>query len=118
MIAYFLLNRKTVVTSYELAEAVYPGEAVDMDNPGKNIKALLYRFRKSFALICEEPLIATTPNGYQLNPKLHIMTNLQQFDKCWETSQQTASLMNKVELLKQAMRMYHGDVCSSVGTDH
>ena len=72
MIAYFLLNRKTVVTSYELAEAVYPGEAVDMDNPGKNIKALLYRFRKSFALICEELLIVTTPNGYQLNPKLHI----------------------------------------------
>ena len=118
MIAYFLLNRKTVVTSYELAEAVYPGEAVDMDNPGKNIKALLYRFRKSFALICEEPLIVTTPNGYQLNPKLHIMTDLQQFDKCWETSQQTASLMNKVDLLKQAMRMYRGDVCSSVGTDH
>ena len=87
MIAYFLLNRKTVVISYELAEAVYPGEAADMDNPGKNIKALLYRFRKSFALICEEPLIATTPNGYQLNPKLHIMTDLQQFDKCWETSQ-------------------------------
>ena len=26
--------------------------------------------------------------------------------------------MNKVDLLKQAMRMYHGDVCSSVGTDH
>ena len=118
MIAYFLLSRKKVVTAFELAEAVYPGEAVDMDNPGKNIKALLYRFRKSFALICDEPLIVSTPNGYQLNPKLHIMTDLQQFDRCWEISQQTASVMNKVELLKQAMGMYHGDVCSSVGSDH
>lgn len=118
LLAYFLLTRKNVVTSYELAEAVYPGEAVDMDNPGKNIKALLYRFRKSFSLICEEPLITTTPNGYQLNPKLHIMTDLEQFDKCWEVSEQTSSVMNKVELLKQAIRLYRGSVLSAVSADH
>ena len=105
MIAYMLMSRKTSVTSYELAEAVYPGEAVDMDNPGKNLKSLLYRFRQAFALISSKQLIETTLNGYQINSRLNIMTDLEQFDHCWEVAQQTASVIHKVELLKKAMEV-------------
>lgn len=118
MIAYMLMSRKISVTTFELAAAVYPNEIVDMDNPGKNLKSLLYRFRQAFGLISSLQLIKTTPNGYRLNSQLNIMTDLEQFDYCWEVAQQTTSIIHRVELLKKAILLYKGDVLSSVTAEH
>ena len=74
LLAYIVLNRKSSVPAREIAEAVWPEEAVESDNPGKNLRALIFRLRQSFSLISGYSLIETTPNGYGFNPELNITT--------------------------------------------
>ena len=37
LLAYMLLNKKVTTTPMELVEAIWPDEAAESDNPGKNI---------------------------------------------------------------------------------
>ena len=73
LLAYMLLNRKVTVPAREIVEAICPEEVLETDNPGKNLRALIFRLRQSFSLISSYSLIETTPNGYCLNPKLNIV---------------------------------------------
>lgn len=102
----------------ELVEAIWPDEAAESDNPGKNIRALVFRLRQAFALVSQHQLIETTPNGYRFNPNLHIMTDLQKFDKYWDMAQQTGSTSARVEILKQAVDLYKGKVLASAESEH
>lgn len=117
LLAYMLLNKKVSIASGEIAEAIWPDEAMDSENPGKNIRALIFRLRQAFALVSPYPLIETTSTGYRLNPKFRIMTDLQQFDKYWTTAQQTASTAARVEILKQAVDLYKGKVLASAESE-
>lgn len=118
LLAYMLLNKKVSIPSSEIAEAIWPEEAAESDNPGKNIRALIFRLRQAFALISPYQLIETTPTGYRFNPKLRITTDLQQFDKYWNTAQQMASKTSRVEILKQAADLYKGKVLASAESEH
>lgn len=89
-----LLNNRSVVPPREIAEAIWPEEAYDQENPGKNMKALIYRLRQTFGLISNQQLIESTAYGYRLNPKLNIMTDIQQFEPYAAASQNTASHYN------------------------
>ena len=118
MIAYLLLNRKSSVPPREMAEALWPEESMDIDSVSNNMRGLLYRLRTTFDLICKHNLIERTPNGYRINPKLNIMTDLQQFDKCCDAIPHAISTSEKIELLKQAMRIYKGNVLTSAESEH
>lgn len=118
LLAYMLLNKKVTTTPMELVEAIWPDEAAESDNPGKNIRALVFRLRQAFALVSQHQLIETTPNGYRFNPNLHIMTDLQKFDKYWDMAQQTGSTSARVEILKQAVDLYKGKVLASAESEH
>ena len=118
LLAYMLLNRKVMIPAREIVEAIWPEEAIETDNPGKNLRALIFRLRQSFSLISPYSLIETTPNGYRFNPKLNIMTDLQAFEKLWETVQCTNLVTDKAEILKQAVNMYKGDVLVSAAGEH
>lgn len=87
LLAYMLLNKKVTIPAMEIAEAIWPEEAAESDNPGKNLRALVFRLRQAFALVSPHQLIETTTNGYRFNPDLHIMTDLQLFDKYWNMAQ-------------------------------
>lgn len=81
-------------------------------NPLSNWIPLQYihTFKKAFDLVSPYPLIVSTANGYGINPDLHIMTDLQQFELLWENAQHAITLPHKVELLKKAVDLYKGDV--------
>ena len=117
LLVYMLINKKTTVSPRELVEAIWP-EEIDTENPGKNIRALIFRLRQSFGLISEYQLVETTPNGYRFNPDLHIMTDLQMFEKNWSTVQKTIAISSKVELLKQTVDLYKGEVLLSAAGEH
>lgn len=118
LLAYMLLNRKVMIPAREIVEAIWPEEAIETDNPGKNLRALIFRLRQSFSLISPYSLIETTPNGYRFNPKLNIMTDLQAFEKLWESVQCTNLVTDKAEILKQAVNIYKGDVLVSAAGEH
>ena len=118
LLAYMLLNKKVTIPAMEIAEAIWPEEAAESDNPGKNLRALVFRLRQAFALVSPHQLIETTTNGYRFNPDLHIMTDLQLFDKYWNMAQQTGSTSARVEILKQAVELYKGKVLASAESEH
>lgn len=118
LLVYMLLNRKVTIPAREIAEAIWPEEALESDNPGKNLRALIFRLRQSFSLISNYSLIETTPNGYCFNSKLNIMTDLQLFEKYWDAVQQKNLVSDKVDILKQAVNLYKGDVLSSAAGEH
>lgn len=117
LLAFMLINKKSAVPARELVEAIWP-EEIDSENPGKNIRALIFRLRQSFGLISDKQLIETTPSGYRFNPNLHIMTDLQLFDKNWSAVQKSMAVSSKVELLKQTVDLYKGDVLLSAADEH
>lgn len=118
LLAYMLLNRKVTIPAREIVEAIWPEEILETDNPGKNLRALIFRLRQSFSLISSYSLIETTPNGYCLNPKLNIVTDLQMFEKYWEAVQQSNFITDKADILKLAVNLYKGDVLSSAAGEH
>ncbi len=117
LLAYMLLNPKESIPSRELAEAIWGDESIDWDNPGNNLKGLIYRQRDTFRSISQYQLIETAPNGYRLNPKFHVMTDTEQFDNLLLLAKQASSVASRIEFLKSAMELYRGDVMSSLSPD-
>lgn len=113
LLAYIILNRKVTIPPREIVAAIWPEEAMESENPGKNLRHLIFRLRQSFSLISSYPLIETTPNGYGFNPGLNIITDLELFEKYWETAQQTSIATEKVEILKQTVDLYKGGILES-----
>ena len=46
------------------------------------------------------------------------MTDLQQFDKCCDAVPRAISTSEKIDLLKQAVRIYKGNVLTSAEAEH
>lgn len=118
LISYLLLNNPTAVPAWKITETIWPEDTAASENPGKNMKHLIYRLRKVWGLVSPHQLIESMTNGYRLNPELHIMTDLQQFDRYWEMAQSASSNINKIELLKKAMELYKGPVLMSAVSEH
>ena len=118
LLAYIAMNRKVAIPAREIVEAVWPEEAAESENPGKNLRALIFRLRQSFGLISGYQLIETTPNGYGFNRELNIITDLDLFEKYWDTAQQTSLISEKIEILKRAVDLYKGGVLESAADEH
>lgn len=52
------------------------------------------------------------------NPDLHIMTDYQQFDDLIQLASKASSVINRVELLKNAIDLYCGKILSSADGEH
>ena len=117
-IAYIMLHRKTAHSALAIADALYPEEDSDIDTINKNIRGYIYRFRKSFELICKSKLIEYTSNGYRLSPSANVMSDLQKFEKLWKQAQRNIPISQKVHALKQAIKLYKGHVLGAYCDDH
>lgn len=115
---YLMLHRKASHPPMEIASALWPEENPDPEAVGRNIRSLIYRFRREFSLISPHQLIESTPNGYRINPELHIITDLQQFDTLWERAQKAGTASYKIELLKQAVALYRGPLFENAAGEH
>lgn len=115
---YLMLHRKAAHPPLEIASALWPEDTADPDSISSNIRGFIYRFRQAFSLISDYQLIESTPNGYRINPKLHVMTDLQQFDELWESAQKAITTLQKIELLKQAFTLYRGPVFENAAGEH
>lgn len=111
LISYLLISRKNAISPQEITQTLWPD---DSDNPAKNVKGLVYRLRQKFSIISDEPLVLSSASGYQLNPELHIMTDYQRFDELVSSAVRASSVINKVDILKNALDLYHGKVLTSI----
>lgn len=115
---YLMLHRKAAHPPLEIASALWPEDTADPDSISSNIRGFIYRFRQAFSLISDYQLIESTPNGYRINPKMHVMTDLQQFYELWESAQKAITTLQKIELLKQAFTLYRGPVFENAAGEH
>ena len=115
LLTYLLISNEKAHSSLEIAQALWPD---DSTNPTKNMRNLIYRLRQTFGLISEKELIVSTASGYQFNPDLHIMTDYQQFDDLIQLASKASSVINRVELLKNAIDLYCGKILSSADGEH
>lgn len=118
LVVYLLLNREKTHPPMEIIEELWPTEDASSDALCNNLRGIIYRFRQFFSLISEYQLIESTPNGYRLNPELHIMTDLQQFDKNLDEVALVEGTSRKVQLLKQTLAIYRGHVFESARSEH
>ena len=116
LLVYLLMSRKSACSPREIVDALWPGE--DVDNAVKNIKGLIYRLQHAFGLISEYRLIVSTTNGYQLNPKLNIFTDLHLFDKKWSIAIKAIDIEEKIHYLKKAVDLYRGPLFQSAKHEH
>ena len=117
LLAFMLINKKSVILPRTLMEALWPEDAIDTDQ-SKNLRAVIFRLRQAFSLISGYQLIESVTTGYCFNPQLHITTDLQLFDKLWDAAQNAGSTSIKVEALKEIMRIYKGHVLDAAYDDH
>lgn len=110
VVTYLLLNRKSFFYPSSIVAAIWPEEEEKWDSLSSYVRNYIHKFKKSFDLVSPYPLIISTANGYGINPELHIMTDLQQFELLWENAQHAPTIPHKVELLKKAADLYKGDV--------
>ena len=116
LLVYLLLSKKNGVSPREMADAIWPDE--DADCVCKNFKGLIYRLQQAFSLISDTRLVESTPNGYQLNPKLNITTDFRLFELKKTNAINAPTLEQKSELLKKAVNLYAGSFFHSAASEH
>lgn len=115
-LVYLLLHKGHAAPPRSICNAIWPEE--EADNPGSKIKNLAFRLQTAFADISDFRLVVSTPQGYQLNPELNIMTDVQMFEDYWFQAQSAFTLQTKIELLKSAANLYRGNIFSSASSEH
>lgn len=115
-LAFLVLNRKRSLPSYSIHEALWTEE--ELDTAGHRMKMLVYRLKGELKEILNDVLIVSTSNGYQLNPELNIMTDVDLFDDYLQQAQSAVTLQTKIDLLKNAVQLYKGDIFASASGDH
>jgi DNA-binding SARP family transcriptional activator len=116
-IILLLTLKKKAISAMGLAEMTDPEKTAAAT--GQNIRQCIHRFYKKYGtLFGEEHLITSGERGYQLNPELNIITDLDKFEEYCRDAADAESGDQKIMSLRKAFDLYHGDLkCSGAGTD-
>ena len=117
MLAYLLLHEHRTIPAEELARAVWREQADERSQPDTALRTLLFCWRRAFRTISDHELIEVVPNGYRLCTDMHVTTDVRQLEQCWNAAQQETRAADKIQVLKQAVQLYRGDlVCADAQT--
>lgn len=116
ILVYLLINKRVAVSPREIANSLWPNE--NPENIIKNIKGLIYRLHQSFMLLSDYRLVESTPNGYQLNRELNIITDVQLFDKKLSIAIKSTDNIEKIAILKKAIELYRGTLFQTAQSEH
>lgn len=115
ILVYLLLHPERPVSARELAEQIWPQ---DIEGMISGVRNLIYRFRKTFRLICDDDLIKTVDSKYHINPNLTIMTDIALFDHLQNLASHEADVRNQIHLLKKATHLYKGSIYPDASSEH
>ena len=110
LIAYLLLKPERPHSSREIHNHLYPDEVFNGDT--NSIRGIIYRFSDMLAKRTglTERLIVRKGAGYQRNPDLRIMTDIEEFDSCIEAAKYASDSSEKIAMLRKAVDLYKGAV--------
>lgn len=115
-LAYLILHKNQANLPGAIYDAIWEDD--DVDKAGNKLKATVFRLQSAFSIISDYRLVVSTPKGYQLNPELNIVTDVELFDEYWTQSQNAVTLQTKIQLLQNAIALYKGDIFESASGEH
>ena len=115
ILVYLLLHKKRAVSARELAEQIWPN---DIEGMVSGVRSLIYRFRKTFRLICDEDLIETVEGKYRINPNLTVATDLEILDHLYNQAANEENDHSRIRFLKKAASLYKGGVYPDANNEH
>ena len=120
MLLFLLLNKRSAQSPMTIADVLWPddGSLQNQEARHSNLRGIVYRFRQLFSLISPYDLVVTTNSGYCLNPDLRIITDMENFDRAWDAVQNASGAAQKMELIKQAMSLYNGEIYPPASGEH
>lgn len=116
ILAYFLLGDRRPKPAQQVWSDIWPNENVE--HSGTNMRSLFLRFKDVFSFICDERLIISSKKGYQLNPNLNIITDIDLFEDYLEKADKELTIQAKIELLKKALSIYKDNLFPTGGSEH
>lgn len=116
VLVYLLLHRNSSMTSRELSEELWFEEK--SENQGDKVKSLISRFKKVFSEISDCPLIVSSAKGYQINPELNVITDIDTFEQFYSQARKETSFLKKIELYQKAVALYKGDILPLDSMEH
>ena len=120
MLLFLLLTNRSAQTAMNIASVLWPEDDSLQNQEARhsNLRGIIYRFRQLFSLISPYDLVVTTNSGYRLNPDLRIITDMENFDCAWNAVQSASSAAQKMEMTKQAMSIYNGEIYPPARGEH
>jgi len=120
MIVYLLLSGRKSCTSRDISEILKRDNMeVDFKNAAGNLRTQMSRTRKAMkSSVLEDLMLSDNKNGYYLNDKYTITTDVGIFKECLLAIGQTNSMLDKVDLMKKAVNIYCGDLLQSAAGEH
>lgn len=115
-VAYLIMHKNQTNLPVTIYEAIW--EDGDIDKASSKVKAAAFRLQSAFSIICDQRLVISTAKGYQINPELNIVTDVEQFDEFWRQSQNAVTLQTKIKLLQDAVALYKGDIYEAASGEH
>ncbi|MBO5158035.1 MAG: hypothetical protein J6B94_00390 [Lachnospiraceae bacterium] len=115
-VAYLIMHKNQTNLPATIYEAIW--EDGDIDKASSKVKAAAFRLQSVFSIICDQRLVISTAKGYQINPELNIVTDVEQFDEFWRQSQNAVTLQTKIKLLQDAVALYKGDIYEAASGEH
>ena len=103
-VAYLLMHKNQTNLPSTIYEAIWEDE--DLSKAGGKVKAAAFRLQSAFSIICDHRLVISTPKGYQINPELNVITDVEQFEELWRQSLNAVTLQTKIKLLQDAVELY------------
>ncbi|MBE5956230.1 MAG: hypothetical protein E7253_07235 [Lachnospiraceae bacterium] len=116
ILAYFLLGDRRPKPAQQVWRDIWPDD--NIEHSGTNMRSLFLRFKDVFSFICDQRLIVSSKKGYQLNPELNIVTDVNIFDEYLEKADKELTAQAKIEFLKKALDIYTDNLFPSGGSEH
>ena len=108
LLSYLLLNSQYPRPIRELADVLWPEEAVD--NPYHDVKNVVYRLKRTLGLIGLEDLIIAQGGTFILNPHYEIQTDFERFEEACEKIAKECNHDVISALYHGAMDLYKGNL--------
>lgn len=107
LISFLLLNRKRMLSIYEISEAIWPEQIID--NPYNQIKNVVFRARKALEGVCNKPLIEAKDGTYMINRSLDIWIDTEEFERlCKKADREDLPVEQRLSIYESAFKLYKG----------
>lgn len=115
-LVYLLLNRGGSTNPAYICEEIWPDK--ETDNPASTAKNMAFRMQSIFSQVSPHRLLVPAQPGYQLNPELNIITDIDRFEEYLTQAENALTLQAREELLKSAIDLYDVGLFRTASSEH